>query len=626
VETHLTEAEVDRGRRALLEGKYTEALAYLAEAARRGDRSPSVAFMLARAAQPLQSEVMRLNSPVGRMWSARFSPDGQSIITTDNQAARLWDAQTGRMLFTLPHTDVVYDAAFMPGGARLVTAGDDGFVKIWDLSTGTLMMSLTHNRPDDLRMRYWSVEVSPDGQLIAAIASSGSRVDVWDAATGAAMAELSSGCAKYGTSLAFSSDGQWLATSCGDDAQVFDTRAWQRVLTLPVPELSSLSFDPTGPRIATASLQGDAAIWQIPTGKRLQSLPEAGERIYHIAFSPDGALVVTAAQDGAERVWDAKTGGLQVKLKNHRGNVLWAEFDPSSRRVVSSGGDGVVAVSDLATGLPVTVLEGSQGRVAVAHFDPSSRRVMGISMDGVAVWDVTSPYRRWSSSPITADCSFHEFEEDRRAFPVSCKDHGTHVWDTATDQIFNELPSVTPPGGDFELAEPAISAAGDLVAIAEGHTVEIYSLPGVRRVRSVAHPANVSAVSFASTGHDLVSASVDGSLLITRDDREPVPLPSFPGGIDVVRFAHDGRVIAAGARRQLRVYDPERGQILAGCHSEPSMFGCPRVGVGSSSSRRAWCRLVPLCGISRTCASSPGSTVPRIRCSRRASCAVIARS
>jgi WD40 repeat protein len=76
------------------------------------------------------------------------------------------------------------------------------------------------------------------------------------------------------------------------------------------------------------------------------------------------------------------------------------------------------------------------------------------------------------------------------------------------------------------------------------------------------HPANVNAVSFASTGHDLVSASVDGSLLVTRDGRDSIALPSFPGGIDVLSFVPDGRVIAAGARRQLRVYDPERAQVL----------------------------------------------------------------
>jgi len=565
-EDRLTQSYVEQGRHALLDGKYTEALIYLAHAADRGDASPSLLFMLARAAQPLRAEVMRLkSSPLARMLSARFSGDGRHIVTTDEGAAQIWDARSGELVFTLQHDGIVYDAAFTPSGKQLVTAGDDGVVKIWDPATGALVRSLTHSRPGGRPAHYYRVAVSPDEKVIAAIHISGDVVDLWDAGTGAPLPELSNGCSKYSPSLAFSLDDRWLAASCGDDVWVFDRHTWQRVLAIPVSQLSSLSFDPTGPRLATASLKGDAAIWELPTGMRLQYLPEAGERIHHVAFSPDGALVVTAAQDGAERVWNAKTGGLKVKLKNHRGQVLWAEFDSTSRLVVSSGGDGVVTVSDVATGLPVSVLEGSQSRIEVARFDPSSRRVIGVSLDGlVQVWDVAPPYHQWSSAVIDADCGNNaSVDEDRRFFAISCKDHGTHVWDTAYDKLLADLPSVTQPGGDFERAFPAISATGDLAAIAIGNTVEIYGLPGGRQLRTITHPANVSSVAFASTGHDLVSGSVDGSLLVTRDGRDPVALQAFPGGIDAVGFAPSGRVIAAGARRRLRVYDPDSAQMPA---------------------------------------------------------------
>jgi WD40 repeat protein/serine/threonine protein kinase len=564
-EVRLTQSYVEQGRHALLDGKYTDAVIYLAHAATRGIDSTSLQFMLARAAQPLQAEVTRLKSPSGRMWSARFSADGQRIVSTDDKAARIWSAEDSRLMFTLPHDDIVYDAAFVANGTRLVTAGGDGFVKIWDMATGGSIGSLTHNRPDGTHPRYARVAVSADGKVIAAMHFSGDLVDVWDAITGAALVELSSGCSKYSPALAFSSDGHWLAASCGDDVQIFETRTWQQVRTLSIPQMNSLSFDPTGPRLATASLRGDAAIWEIPSGLRLQYLPEAGEKIFHVAFSPDGSRVVTAAQDGAERVWSANTGALQVKLKNHRGNVLWAEFDPTSRFVVSAGGDGVVTVSDVTTGLPVSVLEGSQSSVAVARFDPTSRRVVGMSVDGIVqVWDVTSPYRRWSSAPLDVNCGTDaSVDKGRRVFAISCKDHGTHVWDTAKDQLLADLPSVTPPGGNFERALPAISTGGDLVAIAVGSTVELYGLPGGRKLRTITHPANVSAVAFSRNGNDLASASVDGSLLLTRDGGATVAFPEFPGGIDIVGFTADGRLIAAGARRQLRLYDPGRAQVVA---------------------------------------------------------------
>jgi WD40 repeat protein len=108
-----------------------------------------------------------------------------------------------------------------------------------------------------------------------------------------------------------------------------------------------------------------------------------------------------------------------------------------------------------------------------------------------------------------------------------------------------------------------VSSAGDRAAIARGNTVEIYELSGGQLRRTIRHPAAVNAVAFAATGHDLVSGATDGSLLVTRDGREPIALPVFPGGIDAAGFLPDGRVVAADARSRLRVYDTDRGAVLA---------------------------------------------------------------
>jgi WD40 repeat protein len=108
-----------------------------------------------------------------------------------------------------------------------------------------------------------------------------------------------------------------------------------------------------------------------------------------------------------------------------------------------------------------------------------------------------------------------------------------------------------------------VSASGDRAAIARGKTVEIYALPAGHLVRTIAHQTAVSAVAFAPAGHDLVSGSIDGSVLVTRDDRDPIALPVAPGGIDDAAILADGRVVATDARNRLRVYDPEHNAVLA---------------------------------------------------------------
>jgi WD40 repeat protein len=177
-------------------------------------------------------------------------------------------------------------------------------------------------------------------------------------------------------------------------------------------------------------------------------------------------------------------------------------------------------------------------------------------------------------------------DEDRRFIAISCASRGSYVWDTAQDRLLAQLPSATRPPGEVPPAFPVVSAAGDLAAIADGTAVVIYALPGGRPVRTILHPAAVNAVAFARTGHDLISASIDGSLLVTRDASDPFALPEFGGEIDAVGFVPDGRVVVAGSRlvdrearrdldvpdgrvvvaasrSELRVYDPRSGRILA---------------------------------------------------------------
>jgi WD40 repeat protein/serine/threonine protein kinase len=555
------QAEVEQGRQALLHHDLREAQQHLAEAYRRGDRSPAVAFMLARARQPRLAERARFAAVAGRMWSAAFSPDGQVVVTADDKAAQVWDSRTNQRLFLLPHGETVYDARFSGDGARIVTSSGDGAVRIWDASHGTLVRELRHGGPP---RRYYATALSPDGRLVAAIDITGAVVHVWDAGSGAPLAELPNDASGV-PALAFSADGRWLASSGGDDVRVFDARAWTQALAITGPHIRTLSFDPRGPRLATGSADGDASIWEIPSGTRTWHLREAGDSVNAIAFSPDGQLIAAGGGSGAVQVWRASTGAFQRQFNAMPGKIFAVEFDPASKLVVAAGDKGAVIVADAAQGMPETVLEGARGIVMAAHFDLTSRRIVGASWDGTArVWDATSPYRGWSSPPIAADCGLiASLEPDRRFLAVGCRDHATRVWDTAYDRLLAELPSVTRVAGDFTSAFPAVDAGGDRAAIARGNTVEIYALPGGRLLRTIRHAAPVNAVAFAPAGHDVVSGATDGSLVVTRDDREPITLPAGSGGIDTVAMLPDGRVGATDAHGRLRFYDPDRNVLLA---------------------------------------------------------------
>jgi WD40 repeat protein len=59
-----------------------------------------------------------------KVWSARFSPDGQTLATTsDDKTARLWAVNSGQLLHILAgHKGGINSTAFSPNGQTLATA------------------------------------------------------------------------------------------------------------------------------------------------------------------------------------------------------------------------------------------------------------------------------------------------------------------------------------------------------------------------------------------------------------------------------------------------------------------------------------------------------------------------
>jgi WD40 repeat protein len=459
----------------------------------------------------------------------------------------------------MSHGDTVYQAVYSPDGSRVITAGADGTVRIWDAATGAPMRVLTW--PGAKQWRYYAVAMS--AHFVVAIDTMGRAAHVWDADTGTQVVELTND-ASQAASLVLSADGHWLATSGGGDVRVFDTSTWEQVVTIAGARVRSLSFDPTGGRLAVGTYDGDATLWEIPSGARVRRLREGGEPVDAIAFSRNGEFVAAGSREGAEQVWDATSGALRSQFNSHHSQIYAIEFSPIGNLMLSAGADGAVVVSNVATGMPVTRLEGPKGVVFAAHFDREARRVVGASWDGTArVWDASSPYHLWGSPPTGAECDTAEsLVPDQRFIALSCRNHGTRVWDTARGELLADLPSVTTVEGDYYSAFPALTATGDRAAIARGNTVEVYALPSGQLLRTITHPTAVNAVAFAPAGHDLVSGAVDGSLLITRDDRAPLALPTSPAGIDAVAILADGRAVAADASNRLRVIDADRSALL----------------------------------------------------------------
>jgi len=157
-----------------------------------------------------------------------WSPDGKRLASADSlnmQPPVIWEAQTGKVLFTLQVETgelrpLWLGLAWSPDGKKLAAVGalmhpdsgaDEGMILIWDAETGKQEQLLTTGMND---YRLWTVAWSPDGRFMA-VGSTGSDIFLWDVAGSIPLAKLG-GHTDISDQLAWSLDGTRLASVARD--------------------------------------------------------------------------------------------------------------------------------------------------------------------------------------------------------------------------------------------------------------------------------------------------------------------------------------------------------------------------------------------------------------------------
>jgi len=202
--------------------------------------------------------------------SASYSPDSKYVTIALNSRtffrAIILDAANGEQLRVLVHPAIVRSVAYSPDGKYVITGSEDLMVRTWDVTTGKLLE--TKILPDSdkyreqLNRRFVScfVSYSPDGKHILALWEGSARI--WDVATGEELLVLPGDQ----ISPMYSPDGKYIVHAVSPEtAQILDAATGKELGVLGGhKDIRSAAFSPDGNFVITTS-GFEALIWDLRT-------------------------------------------------------------------------------------------------------------------------------------------------------------------------------------------------------------------------------------------------------------------------------------------------------------------------------------------------------------------------
>lgn len=296
---------------------------------------------------------------VQKPWrSVSFSPDGRTLcVAAEDGRQHRFDAAGGAAIETIAGPAGAVWLASVAADQQL-TLHDDGTLHIWHGGQGwELAGRIGPSAADPLDVsqspladRVLAVAFSPDGQTLATGGGEPSRsgeVKLWNLADGALKLALPEAHSDTVFGLDFSPDGRYLATASADKfVKVFDAGSGAAVRSFEghTHHVLSVGWRYDGSVLASSGADKVVKVWSYDTGEQQRTIQGFGKEATSVRFIGATPLTLTSSGDKTLRLHNTDDGKSPRSFGGASEFLYTAAATPDGRLVAAGGQDGVLRI------------------------------------------------------------------------------------------------------------------------------------------------------------------------------------------------------------------------------------------------------------------------------------------
>lgn len=555
------------------------------------------------------------------IWPAAISSDarwvtwGQGAYETQ-MGVRVMDRVTGTILATMPgHTSAINSQRFSSDGRYLASSSDDRTIRVWQTSDWTQARIIHPYTQTNFDARF-EFEFSRDGRLLASARSGGTSekthcLQIWDTDTGR-LTQTFRSLPLPALKLAFSPDNRFIAVTCLDGvARVFPVVAHTEFVDLSPystatrTPVESLAFSTDGQWLATGGADGLLHSWETQTGREGAKFAQHRAEVRAVTISDNGELIGSSAADGTVHIEALSTGVLKQSLSVAPRVATALRFAPDGAALWIGTNAGLIDVIDVVTGKKLASLAQHAGEVTAFAIGPNAEFVSGGKDRRLHFWETdsrrllrtlevrdevtslrfcrdfktfaygstTTPAAVRCDSQTGTELDRYNWSARHRVFnlmfhndlgaPIVAMEHGKHG-ETFVNNWRGETQHYCPSPRFLSMAELSPDDRWLAIGHHDGNVAVWDTKSWTQHLIIPAHTHGFESLTLSPNESLLAAGHADGSIEIldSATGERQRTLSRHTDAVAAVGFSPDGRVLAtSGLDREIRLWNVSDGSL-----------------------------------------------------------------